>query len=76
MRIGVRAQPWWTRVGVATAGTVFGVTGVGQGQGRVSGVFLDAADSRAPGCDGRIGMRQYYAGVEFTYRRVNALAAP
>jgi hypothetical protein len=76
MRIGVRAQSWWTRVGVGTEGTVLGVTGVGQGQGRVSGVFLDADDIRAHGRHERIGVRQEYAGVEFPYRRVNALAAP
>ncbi|MGH7537138.1 MAG: M20/M25/M40 family metallo-hydrolase [Gemmatimonadales bacterium] len=41
----------------------------------VSGVFLDADDVRAHGRDERIGVRQFYAGAEFTYRFVKALAA-
>jgi acetylornithine deacetylase/succinyl-diaminopimelate desuccinylase-like protein len=60
---------------VATVGTVLLVTGVGRGQGRVSGVFLDADDIRAHGRDERIGVRQYDAGVEFTSRFMKALAA-
>ena len=39
----------------------------------VSGVFLDADDIRAHGRDERIGVREYYAGAEFTYRFVKAL---
>jgi acetylornithine deacetylase/succinyl-diaminopimelate desuccinylase-like protein len=41
----------------------------------MSGVFLDADDIRAHGKDERIGVREYYAGAEFTYRLVKALAA-
>lgn len=40
----------------------------------VSGVFLDAGDIRAHGRDERIGVREYYAGAEFTYRFLKALA--
>ena len=40
----------------------------------VSGVFLDADDIRAHGKDERIGVPEYYAGAEFTYRLVMALA--
>ncbi|MGE5143186.1 MAG: M20/M25/M40 family metallo-hydrolase [Acidobacteriota bacterium] len=39
----------------------------------VSGVFLDADDIRAHGKDERIGVPEYYAGAEFTYRLVMAL---
>lgn len=42
----------------------------------VSGVFLDADDIRAHGRDERIGVREYYEGVEFTYRFVRALGRP
>jgi acetylornithine deacetylase/succinyl-diaminopimelate desuccinylase-like protein len=42
----------------------------------VSGVPLDADDIRAHGRDERIGVRQYYAGLEFTYRFVKALTTP
>ena len=39
----------------------------------MSGVFLDADDIRAHGKDERIGVQEYYAGAEFTYRLVMAL---
>jgi acetylornithine deacetylase/succinyl-diaminopimelate desuccinylase-like protein len=42
----------------------------------VSGVFLDADDIRAHGRDERIKVSAYYAGAEFTYRFVRALAEP
>ncbi len=42
----------------------------------VSGVSLDADDIRAHGRDERIGVREYYAGLEFTYRFVKALTTP
>ncbi len=42
----------------------------------VSGVLLDVDDIRAHGRDERIGVREYYAGLEFTYRFVKALVAP
>ncbi|HMA42959.1 MAG TPA: peptidase dimerization domain-containing protein, partial [Gemmatimonadales bacterium] len=42
----------------------------------VSGVFLDADDIRAHGRDERIGVSEYYAGAEFSYRFVRALAEP
>jgi len=40
----------------------------------VSGVFLEADDTRAHGKDERIGVRAFYEGVEFSYRLVKALA--
>ena len=39
----------------------------------VSAVFMEADDIRAHGRDERIGVREYYAGLEFTYRFVKAL---
>ena len=42
----------------------------------VSGVFLDADDIRAHGRDERIGVSEFYAGAEFSYRFVRALAEP
>jgi acetylornithine deacetylase/succinyl-diaminopimelate desuccinylase-like protein len=42
----------------------------------VSGVFLDADDIRAHGRDERIRVGDYYAGAEFSYRFVRALAEP
>ena len=40
----------------------------------VSGVFLDQDDIRAHGRDERIGVREFYDGVESSYRLVKALA--
>ena len=40
----------------------------------VSGVFLEADDTRAHGRDERIGVRAFYDGVEFSYRLVKAVA--
>lgn len=42
----------------------------------VSSVFLDADDIRAHGRDERIRVSDYYAGAEFSYRFVKALAEP
>ena len=42
----------------------------------VSGVFLDADDIRAHGRDERIRVSDYFAGAEFSYRFVRALAEP
>lgn len=42
----------------------------------VSAVFLEANDIRAHGRDERIGVREYYAGLEFAYRFVKALTTP
>jgi acetylornithine deacetylase/succinyl-diaminopimelate desuccinylase-like protein len=41
----------------------------------VSGVFLDQDDIRAHGRDERIGVREFYEGVESSYRLVKALTA-
>jgi acetylornithine deacetylase/succinyl-diaminopimelate desuccinylase-like protein len=40
----------------------------------VSGVFLDIDDIRAHGRDERIGVEDYYGGLECTYRLVRALS--
>jgi acetylornithine deacetylase/succinyl-diaminopimelate desuccinylase-like protein len=40
----------------------------------VSGVFLDIDDVRAHGRDERIGVQDYYDGLEYTYRLVRALS--
>lgn len=42
----------------------------------VSAVFLEQGDIRAHGRDERIGVREYYAGLEFAYRFVKALSTP
>lgn len=40
----------------------------------VSGMFLDIDDVRAHGKDERIGVREFYEGVELTYRLMKAVA--
>lgn len=40
----------------------------------VSGMFGDADDIRAHGRDERIGVKQFYDGVEFTYRFIHLLS--
>jgi acetylornithine deacetylase/succinyl-diaminopimelate desuccinylase-like protein len=40
----------------------------------ISGVFLDIDDIRAHGRDERIGVQDYYDGLEYTYRLVRALS--
>lgn len=42
----------------------------------VSGMFTDFADPRAHGKDERIGVNDYYNGVEFMYRLLKALGQP
>ena len=42
----------------------------------VSGIFFDLDDIRAHGRDERIGVKQFFAGQEFLYRLVTALASP
>jgi acetylornithine deacetylase/succinyl-diaminopimelate desuccinylase-like protein len=42
----------------------------------VSGIFHDMNDIRAHGRDERIGVRQFYEGLEFLDRLVRELAAP
>jgi acetylornithine deacetylase/succinyl-diaminopimelate desuccinylase-like protein len=42
----------------------------------VSGIFHDIEDVRAHGRDERLGVRQFYEGLEFLGRLVDALAAP
>ena len=42
----------------------------------VSGMFFDVDDVRAHGRDERVGVKQYFEGVEFEYRLIKALAKP
>lgn len=39
----------------------------------VSAVFIDVDDTRAHGRDERVGVREFYEGVEFMYRLIQAL---
>ena len=41
----------------------------------VSAVFIDVDDTRAHGRDERVGVREFYEGVEFMYRLIRALGA-
>jgi acetylornithine deacetylase/succinyl-diaminopimelate desuccinylase-like protein len=40
----------------------------------ISGVFFDVDDVRAHGKDERVGVREFYEGLEFTYELMKALA--
>ena len=40
----------------------------------ISGMFTDIDDNRAHGRDERIGVKEYYDGIEFTYRLMKSLA--
>src|SRR6185369_4775531 len=42
----------------------------------VDGTFGDADDVRAHGRDERVGVKQYFEGLEFQYRLIKALARP
>lgn len=42
----------------------------------ISGVFLDIDNRRAHGKDERVGVQDFYDGVEFNYKLMQALAAP
>jgi acetylornithine deacetylase/succinyl-diaminopimelate desuccinylase-like protein len=42
----------------------------------VSGLFGDMDDVRAHGRDERVGVKQYFEGLEFQYRLVKMLAGP
>jgi acetylornithine deacetylase/succinyl-diaminopimelate desuccinylase-like protein len=42
----------------------------------VSGMFSDIDDVRAHGRDERIGVRDFYAGVEFMYRFIRSFFSP
>jgi len=41
----------------------------------IEGIFYDIDDNRAHGRDERVGVKQYYEGLEFLYRLVKALSA-
>jgi acetylornithine deacetylase/succinyl-diaminopimelate desuccinylase-like protein len=40
----------------------------------VSGMFTDADDVRAHGKDEPLGVKEFYGGVDFTYRFIKALS--
>ena len=42
----------------------------------VTGIFYDVRDVRAHGKDERIGVREFYEGLEFQYRLVTAVSSP
>jgi len=42
----------------------------------VDGIFYDIDDDRAHGKDERVGVKQYFEGLEFQYRLIKALASP
>jgi len=42
----------------------------------VEGIFYEADDNRSHGRDERVGVKQFYEGLEFQYRLIKALAAP
>src|SRR5205807_3687878 len=41
----------------------------------VEGIFYEIDDNRAHGRDERVGVKQYFEGLEFQYRLINALAS-
>ena len=41
----------------------------------VSGMFADIDDVRAHGRDERLGVKEFYEGVEFMYRFIKALSS-
>lgn len=41
----------------------------------ISGFFEDVDDTRAHGRDERLGVKQFYEGIEFLYRLVKALSS-
>ena len=42
----------------------------------IDGNFGDADDVRAHGRDERVGVKQYFEGLEFQYRLIKALSTP
>jgi acetylornithine deacetylase/succinyl-diaminopimelate desuccinylase-like protein len=42
----------------------------------LEGIFYEMDDNRAHGRDERVGVKQYFEGVEFQYRLIRALASP
>jgi len=42
----------------------------------VEGIFYDIDDDRSHGKDERVGVKQYFEGLEFQYRLIKALASP
>ena len=42
----------------------------------VEGIFYDIDDNREHGKDERVGVKQYFEGLEFQYRLIKALSSP
>jgi acetylornithine deacetylase/succinyl-diaminopimelate desuccinylase-like protein len=42
----------------------------------IEGIFYEMDDNRAHGRDERVGVKQYFEGLEFQYRLIKALASP
>ena len=42
----------------------------------VEGIFYEIDDNRAHGRDERVGVKQYFEGLEFQYRLIKALSSP
>jgi len=42
----------------------------------VEGIFYEIDDNRAHGKDERVGVKQYFEGLEFQYRLIKALSSP
>jgi acetylornithine deacetylase/succinyl-diaminopimelate desuccinylase-like protein len=42
----------------------------------VEGIFYEADDNRSHGRDERVGVKQFYEGLEFQYRLIKSLASP
>src|SRR5262249_5348108 len=42
----------------------------------IEGIFYETDDNRAHGRDERVGVKQYFEGLEFQYRLVKALSSP
>jgi acetylornithine deacetylase/succinyl-diaminopimelate desuccinylase-like protein len=40
----------------------------------IEGIFYDIDDTRAHGKDERVGVKQYFEGLEFQYRLIKALS--
>ncbi len=62
MSTGASDGKWLRRAGIPVYG--------------VSGMFADVDDNRAHGRDERIGVREFYEGVDFLYRFITMLTSP
>jgi acetylornithine deacetylase/succinyl-diaminopimelate desuccinylase-like protein len=60
MSAGASDNVYWRGAGLETFG--------------VSGTFADVSDNRAHGKDERVGVAEFYQGLEFSYRLIKGLA--